>query len=147
MSRPGVGEIYDLTFARLPGKKVRVEIVAGDEETPRTPCGARTIPIRIIEGEIPKADTPDRPAHVVGPGQVTSMPLFIPTWTLVPRVRAVFLFGNGMMAVTDLRGNQIGALQGPTSPELIRKIERQCSPATQWHGLDVADDRFGHRVE
>ncbi len=77
---PQVGEVYDLTFPVRPDYGVvRVEIVAADQPTATTPCGAETVPIRILSGRIERAN----PHRWIGPGEVTSIAVFIPRWTRV----------------------------------------------------------------
>lgn len=75
---PSVGKVYDLAFRRAGLGSVRALVLASDQPT-STPCGARTVPIKLISGSIPKAN-PDR---MVGPGEVTALPVFVAKWTLV----------------------------------------------------------------
>ena len=51
------------------------------------------------------------------------------------KVRHVFRFPNGAVAVTDQNGEQIGNLQGMDSPELRAKIKARLEPCTELHGL------------
>lgn len=80
---PTLGAVYDLTFPARPDLgAVRVRVVSCDEPTPPTPCGARTVPIQIISGQLPRSN-PDR---VLGPGEVTSIAIFVSRWTRVSGV-------------------------------------------------------------
>lgn len=77
---PRAGRLYDIRFRARPDLgNVRVRVMAADEPTPVTPCGAPTVPIEIISGQIPKSN-PDR---VLGPGELTTIPPFIADWTPV----------------------------------------------------------------
>lgn len=50
------------------------------------------------------------------------------------KVGAVFVFPNGMVAVTDENGEQIPELQGRMTEELRRKIEARITDETELNG-------------
>ena len=50
------------------------------------------------------------------------------------KVKAVFRFPNGMIAVTDQNGQQIPELQGEDTPEIRRKIEKRIDENTKLYG-------------
>jgi hypothetical protein len=89
MSQPNAfvaGEIYDITLTRRPDLgTIRVAIIGSDEGTPPTPCGAPTVPLRIIIGRLPK----NRPVNGVPTlvweeaGACTSLPPFLADWKRV----------------------------------------------------------------
>jgi len=51
---------------------------------------------------------------------------------VIQEVRTVFIFPNGMIAVTDQNGEQIPELQGESSPELLKKIKARVTTKTIW---------------
>lgn len=57
------------------------------------------------------------------------------------RVCAVFLFPNGMFAVTDQYGNQIGSLQGRDTPQLRKRLDARITAKTELYGYRPAHGR------
>ena len=54
--------------------------------------------------------------------------------TNISKVKAVFRFPNGMIAVTDQMGQQVAELQGMDTPKLRRKINKRLEPDTELNG-------------
>jgi len=60
------------------------------------------------------------------------------------KVRAVFRFPNGMVAVTDEHGNQIPELQGKFE-DVKEKVETAADEGTEWNGWNIKE--WGFDVE
>lgn len=68
------GQSFDLQFPHRPELgTVRVKILGGDQEPPKTPCGHQTVFVQVLSGHIPK----NNPERMVGPGEVTTLPIFM----------------------------------------------------------------------
>lgn len=68
------GDIFDLQFPTRPELgTVRVRILGGDQEPPRTLCGRQTVFIQVLSGQIPVGN----PERTIGPGEVTALPVFM----------------------------------------------------------------------
>lgn len=48
------------------------------------------------------------------------------------KARAVFIFPNGMIAVTNKNGEQIPELQGEKTAKLLEKIKKRSDKLTEW---------------
>lgn len=76
---PSAGKVYDITFRnRVDLGPVRVRVLAADEPTDKTPCGAETIPVEVISGRIPRNNNGE--LVWVEAGQVTTMAVFLCQW-------------------------------------------------------------------
>lgn len=65
---------------------------------------------------------------------------------LIKRVADVFLFPTGMLAVCDVKGEQIGELQGPYSIEKHRRIRLEALESCNYHGFNILPEGFAETV-